>query len=67
MAVELKLSDLKVGGGGRGRVNLKIYPPSFSKLPELRVNSLLFNAVNESSLGLSYVCFVRPAVKPNGR
>ena len=49
--VELKLSDLKVGGG-EGRVNLKIYPP---KLPELRVNSLLFSVVNESSLGLSYV------------
>ena len=25
------------------------------KLPELRVNSLLFNVVNESSLGLAYV------------
>ena len=35
-------------------VNLTIYPPSL-KLPELRVNSSLFNAVNESSLGLSYV------------
>ena len=48
--VELKLSDLKVGGGEGKSENL---PPP--KLPELRVNSLLFSVVNESSLGLSYV------------
>ena len=51
--VELKLSDLKVGGrGGEGKSE-NLPPPS--KLSELRVNSLLFNVVNESSLGLSYV------------